>query len=101
MPRPGGGRAVGVILSAGWTWCGLAFFLRHWAQFDFMAPVFAGAFLIQAALLLFLLGWRGRSFRPPAVAAAIGGPFLAAFVLFGLPLVSGLDRKSTRLTSSP
>src|SRR3546814_5651382 len=99
MPRPGGGRAVGVILSAGWAWCGFAFFLRHWAQFDFMAPVYAGAFLIEAALLLFLLVWCGRSFRPPADAVAIGGLCLAAFALFGLPLVSG-DRKRTRLNSS-
>lgn len=90
VPRPGGGRAVGVILAAGWTWCGLVFFLRHWAQLDFMAPVYAGAFLVQAALLLLLLVWRGRSFGPPADAAAIGGLCLAALALFGLPLVSGL-----------
>lgn len=90
VPRRGGGRAVGMILSTGWTWCGLVFFLRHWAQFDFMAPVYAGAFLLEAALLLFLLVWRGRSFRPPADAAAIGGLCLAALALFGLPLVSGL-----------
>src|SRR3546814_18754265 len=47
-PRPWSRRAVGVILAAGWLWCGLVFFLSHWAQLDFMAPVYGGAFLLQA-----------------------------------------------------
>src|SRR3546814_1277443 len=29
-PRPWSRRAVGVILAAGWLWCGLVFFLSHW-----------------------------------------------------------------------
>src|SRR3546814_3208137 len=61
-PRPWSRRAVGVILAAGWLWCGLVFFLSHWAQLDFMAPVYGGAFLLQAALLLFAPTLRRRAF---------------------------------------
>lgn len=89
-PRAWSGRAVGAILAAGWLWCGLVFFPRHWAPLDFMAPVYAAAFLAQAVLLLLLLVWRPRFFVAPPDAAGLGGLALAALALFGVPLVSGL-----------
>lgn len=89
-PRRGGARILGTILAAGWAWCGLVFFLQHFAALDFMAPVYAGAFLLQGALLLYVLLWRRRAFRAPQDAAGLAGIALAALALFGLPLVSGL-----------
>lgn len=89
-PNAWSGRAVGAILAGGWLWCGLVFFPRHWAPLDFMAPVYAAAFLAQAALLLLLLVWRPRAFVVPPDAAGLGGLALAALALFGIPLVSGL-----------
>src|SRR3546814_17783165 len=70
-PRPWSRRAVGVILAAGWLWCGLVFFLSHWAQLDFMAPVFGGAFLLPAVLLLFAPQPPPRPFCAPAGAALL------------------------------
>jgi len=89
-PRAWSARAVGLVLAAGWAWCGLIFFLRHWSQLDFMAPVYAGAFLVQAALLLILLVWRRRTFSAAGDAAGIAGLVLAGLAIFGLPLLSGL-----------
>src|SRR3546814_104160 len=79
-PRPWSRRAVGVILAAGWLWCGLVFFLSHWAQLDFMAPVYGGAFLLQAALLLFAPTLRRRAFCAPSGAAGIAGEIGRAHV---------------------
>lgn len=89
-PRRWSARVAGAVLAAGWLWCGLVFFLRHWAQLDFMAPVYAAAFLLQAALLLVLLAGRRRVFRAPSAAVGIAGLALAVLALFGLPLISGL-----------
>lgn len=89
-PRPWSARVVGVLLAGGWAWCAADFFLRHWARLDFMAPVYAGGFLLQAGLLLYALVWRSRCFRAPPDAAGVAGLALAALALFGLPLISGL-----------
>lgn len=85
-----GARAIGLILAAGWLWCGLVFFPRHLAQYDFMAPVYGGAFVIQAAVLLWVLVWRQRppAGQPDGFGAA--GLVLAFLAVIGLPLVSGL-----------
>ncbi len=89
-PRRGGGRAIGLILAAGWLWCALVFFLGHLAPFDFMAPLYGGVFLLQAALVLWALVWRQRppASQPDAFGAA--GLVLAFLAIVGLPLVSGL-----------
>ena len=89
-PRRGSGRVIGALLAAGWIWCGLVFFLHHWAPLDFMAPLYAGAFVLQAALLLFSLVWRRRPFRAPSDGAGFVALALAGLALFGLPLISGL-----------
>lgn len=89
-PQPWRGRTLGAILAAGWLWCGAVFFLRYMASLDFMAPVYGWAFLVEAALLLWALVWRGGTLR--AAGGRLGGLALAlaAASLFGLPLVSGL-----------
>lgn len=85
-----GARAIGLILAAAWLWCGLVFFPRHFAQYDFMAPVYGGAFAIEAGVLLWLLVWRQRppASQPDGFGAA--GLVLAFLAIIGLPLVSGL-----------
>lgn len=89
-PRRFGGRVIGVVLAAGWLWCGLVFFPQHLAQYDFMAPVYGWAFVIQAAVLLWALVWRQRppASQPDVFGAA--GLLLAFLAIVGLPLVSGL-----------
>ncbi len=87
-PRAAGGRIVGVLLAAGWLWCGLVFFRQHLAAFDFMAPVYGWAFVAQAALLLWGLTWPPTPirFRPDGT-----GSFAMAVIvvaLFGLPAIS-------------
>ncbi len=66
-------RAVPALLAALWAFTGIAY---HWAFFAPINPaarVFAAAFLLQAALLLWLGSWRGAlRFGPPRVQAAIG-----------------------------
>lgn len=89
-PRRFGARAIGVILAAGWLWCGLVFFRQHFAQYDFLAPVYGGAFVIEAGVLLWLLVWRQRppASQPDGFGAA--GLVLAFLAIIGLPLISGL-----------
>lgn len=94
-PRPLGGRvdgarAIGLVLVAGWLWCGVVFFIDHFARFDFLAPVYGGAFVVQSALLLWVLVWRQRppASQPDGFGAA--GLLLAFLAIIGLPLVSGL-----------
>lgn len=88
-PRGGSVRVIGAILAAGWLWCGLVFFLRHFAAYDFMAPVYGWAFVVQAALLLWGLVWR----PPPLRLRPEGAGWIAMAVivvaLFGLPAISG------------
>ena len=91
-PRGGGVRVIGAILAAAWLWCGLVFFLRHFAAYDFMAPVYGWAFVAQAALLLWGLVW-----RPPPLrwrAEARGWIALAVLVvaLFGLPALTAFGK---------
>jgi len=89
-PRRFGARAIGLALAGGWLWCGAVFFLGYLAQFDFMAPVYGGAFLVQAGVLLWELVWRQRppASQPDGFGAA--GLLLAFLAIIGLPLVSGL-----------
>ena len=89
-PRRGSGRGIGLLLAAGWLWCGLVFFRGHLAAFDFMAPVYAWAFVAQAALLLWGLVARDTllCFRPTV--AGWAGLAVMVVALFGLPAISGL-----------
>jgi len=89
-PRPWGGRAIGALLAAAWLWCGLVFHLVHFAQLDFMAPVYGWAFVLEAVLLLAVMTLRGAPLAFVPDPAGLTGFALAAAALFGLPLVSGL-----------
>lgn len=89
-PRRGSDRLVGAILVAFWLWCGLVFFLRHMAPLDFMAPVYGGVFVVQAALLAWALVWRRGAFRFRPEATSAAALAIAAAALFGLPALSVL-----------
>lgn len=87
--RPAG-RAVGVILAAGWLACGLIFHLHYFAQLSFTAPAFGALFLAQAALLTWGLVLRGgAAFAPGRGAAARLGLALLAVALL-LPVLQAL-----------
>jgi len=89
-PRHGGGRVPGLLLAAGWLWCGAVFFLQHFARLDFMAPVYGWVFILQGVLLLWSLGWRRGVLRFRASAFGWAGLALAVFALLGLPAISAL-----------
>jgi hypothetical protein len=89
-PRAWSGPAVAAILAAGWTWCGLVFFLQHFARLDFMAPVYGGAFLLQALLLLWWLFRRRFVFTNASDGVTAAAVALAFLSIVGLPLVTGL-----------
>ena len=87
-PIPGAGRWVAAILAAFWAWNGIAYHLIHFAEINFIAPVFAAFFVLQALLF----GWaaaRGTiafRFRPdPAGWTGMG---LALFALAVYPLLA-------------
>ncbi|MGF1592447.1 MAG: DUF6064 family protein [Kiloniellaceae bacterium] len=89
-PRRWSGPAVAAILAAGWAWCGAVFFLQHFAQLDFMAPIYGGAFLLQALLLLWCMARRRFVLSGASDAVTAAALVLAFMAVIGLPLVTGL-----------
>ena len=81
-PFDGASRMVGLVLTAGWVFSGVAFHLIHFAPYNFAAPVYGWCFLAQAALLLWALVIRNRvSFR-----MAFDGPGWAALIMAALAM---------------
>ena len=89
-PRRGSGRVIGALLTAGWLWCGLVFHLYHFADLDFMAPVYGWVFVAQAALLAWVSIGRGLDLKFRADACGLAGLAVAVVAVFGLPLISGV-----------
>jgi hypothetical protein len=81
-------RAAWAVVAGGWLWVGAVFHLQHFAAFNFMAPLFGWAFLLQGLLL----GWWGVV-RGRAVGGWPGGwrgwlaGLAVAFALVGYPVV--------------
>lgn len=79
------------VVAAGWLWTGAVFHLGHFADFNFMAPVYAGLFLLQGGLLAWhgvvrnrlSGGWRGRR-------AAAPGALAVLFALAGYPVIDAM-----------
>lgn len=86
--RPGSARALGLLLAAAWLWCGWVFFRGFFAAYDFMAPVYAWAFVAEAALLAWALVWRPLPLQPAASPRGWVALGLMAVALFGLPALS-------------
>lgn len=75
-------RLIGLILAAFALWVGAVHQLRLMATFDFMAPLYGGVWLVQAAATVALVVARPR-LRFRATGAGLG---LAALALVGYPL---------------
>jgi hypothetical protein len=96
-PSPLASCLPSVALAAAWAWTGAVFLARYMADIDFMAPVYAALFLLQALLLAWTGGLRGAA--APArheglvglaayalvTYAIIGYPMIAAIAGHGLP----------------
>jgi hypothetical protein len=84
-------RVIALFLASVWAWMAIAFHLAFFAAINPAAPLFAGLFLLQAALL----AWAGLRERPVRFhlredlrsAAALA---FVAHALLGYPLVSRL-----------
>lgn len=88
-PLRGGGRAAAALLAAAWAGVGIDFHIKTVATIDFLAPLYGGFFLVQAALL----GWsgvlRGRLRGGfPGDAAGWAGLSLAGIGILGYPLLA-------------
>lgn len=88
---PQRGRLVAAVLAAMWAWNGVAYHWLHFAGINFVAPAFAGAFVLQA-LLLAWAGVRG-SLTMPAKPGPAGwtGIALMLFALACYPLWGWLN----------
>lgn len=95
-----GPRLLGVALAAAWAWTGAVFFGRYLAAIDFVAPVYGALFGVQALLLAWTGGYRGR-IAPEWPTGPIGwaGGALVAYALAGYPLIAALARGG--LASAP
>lgn len=74
------GPSLSVFLAAFWLWTGGVYFLLHYGQLVWAGPIFAGAFVIQGALIV----WTGivkRRLEPKFDASVAGWIGLGACVL--------------------
>jgi hypothetical protein len=96
LARRGGGRSgpvVAVLLAACWLWVAWAFHWRRYATINFAAAWFAGAFVVEALLLVVLGAVRG-SLALDANAWRRPGLWLVAFALVAQPLLGLLAGRS-------
>lgn len=89
-PSAWSGRAIALLLAAGWGVSGFVFHLQHFQTINFFALYFAPVFLLQAVLLL----WSGVLRGTPAfrLRRDAFGPLAAALCLAALILVPLLGR---------
>ncbi|MCC7017015.1 MAG: hypothetical protein IT564_07410 [Rhodospirillales bacterium] len=90
-PVPSGGRWVAAILAAMWAWNGIAYHLIHFAEINFVAPVFAAFFVLQALLFAWTGALKGKiafRFRPDP--AGWTGAGLMVFAMAVYPLLGWL-----------
>jgi hypothetical protein len=91
---------MGDARRAAWAWTGAFFLARYMAVIDFMAPLYAALFLIQALLL----AWTGL--RRGAVApgwhdgpVSWAGSALIAYAIIGLDVFIELGQAATKVTT--
>ena len=85
------GRMVGLLVAAAWIWTGYEFYWLEFARINFVAPVYAPFFALQALLMLITMAGLGKvefSFRNDAAGKA--GRVLIALALIGWPAADAL-----------
>jgi hypothetical protein len=89
------GRVIAVILAACWLWVAWGFHWQRYASINLAASYFALAFVVQALLLLWSGGLRGRLTPAPATRlqqrAGLG---LLLFALLAFPLMGSMLGRS-------
>ena len=87
-PRARSGLVIGGALAFFWAWMGIVYHALYFSRINPAAWLFAGAFLLQSALLLHAAVSRDRlSFRPRTDLAGTAGAVLVAYALVVYPLI--------------
>lgn len=87
LRRPDLHRLACILLAAAWLWTGWTYLLIHYASINWVAPWLAGAFVLQAALLLLSAFTGGRAAHRDTVARPTG----LGLLLFALAIQPLLD----------
>jgi len=91
------GRFVAAVLAASWLWVGIVFQMNRYATINWAATYFGWAFVVEAALLLWLGVVRARlTFGQPADRAGWLGLGMFLFALWAQPLTELLLGRSWR-----
>ena len=85
------GRIVTLLFAAAWIWCAFAFHLGSYSSINWAARYFAGAFTLQAIVLLWL-GARGKVHLDPAAVRL--GMIAVAIVLLTAPIAGLLTGRA-------
>ena len=84
----GSRRVAGMVLALMWAWVGLVYNGLYFSQINPIAPAFAAAFVIQAALfVIHLATGRGLEFGPRSRLRAIAGAIMTAYAMIAYPLI--------------
>lgn len=86
------GRAMAVLLAAAWGWVAWSFHVRLFSELTWTANYFAGAFALQALLMLaaaWFGAFDGQRFRKPMVVRILGIAIAAAGLIV-FPLLAWL-----------
>lgn len=87
-PRARSGPVICGGLALTWAWMGIVYHALFFSRINPAAWLFAGAFLLQAALLLHVALSRGDlSFRPRPDLAGVAGAVLVVYALVAYPLI--------------
>jgi hypothetical protein len=85
-PRARSGLVICGALALMWAWMGIVYHAVYFSRINPAAYLFAGAFLLQSALLLHAgVSRGGLSYRPRADLAGVAGAVLAAYALVVYP----------------
>lgn len=95
------GRIVFGILAAAWLWVGVAFHLKYFLPINWAATYFAGLFIVEAALLLWLGVFTTKlQFDKEAnigASAIVGMALLAVSAFFPVEMLWGQTLRQTLL----
>ena len=88
--RPGArsGVVISAVLALFWGWMGIVYHAAYFSRINPVAYLFAGAFVLQAALLLHAGASRnGLPFRARTDLAGVAGTVMVAYALVVYPLI--------------